>query len=45
LIEDAGLLVARTRPNQYSSITEQARNASTSYGVHSISVLAVKPFD
>jgi ubiquinone/menaquinone biosynthesis C-methylase UbiE len=42
-IENAGLRIEQTRPNQYRFISDQARDASASYGVHSISLLAVKP--
>jgi arsenite methyltransferase len=42
-IELAGLRVEETRTNPYQFISDQARGASASYGVHSISVLAVKP--
>jgi ubiquinone/menaquinone biosynthesis C-methylase UbiE len=42
-IKKAGLRVEETRQNPYQFISEQARNASTKYGVHSISLLAVKP--
>jgi ubiquinone/menaquinone biosynthesis C-methylase UbiE len=44
-IEKAGLRVEQTRQNPYEFISEQARNASTKYGVHSISLLAVKPHE
>jgi ubiquinone/menaquinone biosynthesis C-methylase UbiE len=44
-IEHAGLRVERTRRNPYRFISEQARNASAAYGVHSVCVLAVKPGD
>ena len=40
-----GLRIAQTRPNPYRFISEQARNASFTYGVHSVCVLAVKPHD
>jgi ubiquinone/menaquinone biosynthesis C-methylase UbiE len=43
VIGNAGLRVERIRMNQYEFNSAQARNASTTYGVHSISVLAVKP--
>jgi len=42
-ISGAGLRVERERPNSYHFNSEQARGASASYGVRSISVLAVKP--
>jgi ubiquinone/menaquinone biosynthesis C-methylase UbiE len=42
-IESAGLRVERTRTNHYEFISPQARGASTAYGVHSVSLLAVKP--
>jgi arsenite methyltransferase len=42
-IETAGLQIQQTRPNPYQFTSEQARNASSAYGVHSISLLAVKP--
>jgi ubiquinone/menaquinone biosynthesis C-methylase UbiE len=42
-IEDAGLHVEQIRPNPYHFISEQAQGASATYGVHSISLLAVKP--
>ena len=41
-IEAAGLRIEVTRRNRYEFISQQARNASTQYGVTSISVLAVK---
>jgi arsenite methyltransferase len=44
-IKKAGLRVEQTRQNPYQFISEQARNASTKYGVHSISLLAVKPHE
>ena len=44
-IEDAGLRVEQTRPNPYHFISEQARNASATYGVRSVSLLAIKPTD
>jgi arsenite methyltransferase len=43
LIEAAGLTIKATRPNPYGFLSTQARNASVKYGVHSISLLAVKP--
>lgn len=42
-IEAAGLHVRITRSNPYRFLSDQARNASTKYGVKSISLLAVKP--
>jgi ubiquinone/menaquinone biosynthesis C-methylase UbiE len=42
-IEAAGLRIIETRRNPYEFISDQARNASSTYGVKSISVLAVKP--
>ena len=42
-ITDAGLSVELVRPNAYEFLSKQARGASTTYGVHSVSVLAVKP--
>ena len=42
-IEAAGLRVAEIRRNAYEFISAQARNAAGTYGVKSISVLAVKP--
>jgi arsenite methyltransferase len=43
LIEAADLTIKATRPNPYGFLSTQARNASLKYGVHSISLLAVKP--
>jgi arsenite methyltransferase len=42
-IEDAGLCVQQFRPNWYQFLSARARDASATYGVRSISVLAVKP--
>jgi arsenite methyltransferase len=42
-IEDAGLHIERIRGNVYRFRTEQASVAGATYGVHSISLLAVKP--
>lgn len=42
-IEAAGLRVKKVRRNPYEFISDRARNASATYGVRSISVLAVKP--
>jgi len=41
-IESAGFTVTQQRVNPYAFISEQARNASTKYGVKSISLLATK---
>lgn len=43
LVADAGLTVTRTRPNTYEFLSDRARNASSTYGVKSVSLLAVKP--
>jgi SAM-dependent methyltransferase len=43
LVAGAGLEVERVRENSYGFLSDQARNASTTYGVKSISLLAVKP--
>ena len=42
-IEDAGLRIEQERPNPYHFISDQAQGASATYGVHSVSLLAVKP--
>jgi ubiquinone/menaquinone biosynthesis C-methylase UbiE len=42
-IESAGLRIVSTRDNPYEFLSTQARNASETYGVKSISLLAVKP--
>lgn len=42
-IEDAGRRVQHVRPNRYQFLSARARSASATYGVRSISVLAVKP--
>jgi ubiquinone/menaquinone biosynthesis C-methylase UbiE len=42
LIESAGLVVRQVRRNDYRFISDQARSATTQYGVKSISLLAVK---
>jgi ubiquinone/menaquinone biosynthesis C-methylase UbiE len=42
-IEATGLRIEKIHLNPYQFISEQARNASGTYGVKSISVLAVKP--
>ena len=44
-IESAGFTIAHHRPNAYQFISAQARNASATYGVKSISLLATKPAD
>jgi arsenite methyltransferase len=41
-IEGAGLRIEETRENPYHFISERARDASTKYGVRSVSLLAVK---
>jgi ubiquinone/menaquinone biosynthesis C-methylase UbiE len=41
-IESAGLVIEQHRVNAYDFISDQARSASTRYGVKSISVLAVR---
>jgi ubiquinone/menaquinone biosynthesis C-methylase UbiE len=41
-IEAAGLRIEAIRENPYEFITERARDASTKYGVKSVSVLARK---
>ena len=41
-IESSGFVVERVRDNAYEFISDQARNASATYGVKSISVLATK---
>jgi arsenite methyltransferase len=43
LIEAAGLTIKATRVNPYGFLSTRARNASVTYGVHSISLLAAKP--
>jgi arsenite methyltransferase len=43
LIEAAGLRVGTVRANTYEFISAQARGASVTYGVKSVSLLAVKP--
>jgi SAM-dependent methyltransferase len=43
LIEAAGLKVREVRPNDYGFVSDQARGASSKYGVKSVSILAVKP--
>jgi ubiquinone/menaquinone biosynthesis C-methylase UbiE len=42
-IEHAGLTIEQHRVNTYSFISDQARNASSAYGVKSISLLARRP--
>jgi arsenite methyltransferase len=42
-IESAGLAVDEVRVNAYEFISDQARGASETYGVKSVSVLATKP--
>jgi SAM-dependent methyltransferase len=42
-IERAGLRIEQTSTNPYQFNSDQALGASAAYGVHSISVLAVKP--
>jgi arsenite methyltransferase len=42
-IEAAGLRVAQVQGNDYQFVSTQARNASGTYGVKSISLLAFKP--
>jgi ubiquinone/menaquinone biosynthesis C-methylase UbiE len=42
-IESAGLRITEIRENPYRFLSQQARNASATYGVKSISLLAVKP--
>lgn len=41
-IESSGFVVDQVRDNDYEFISDQARNASASYGVKSITVLATK---
>jgi arsenite methyltransferase len=41
-IEDAGFTIEQHRVNSYAFISDQARNASSAYGVRSISLLAVR---
>ncbi|MFW2512186.1 methyltransferase domain-containing protein [Demequina sp. SO4-13] len=43
MIERSGLEVQHTRVNDYGFLSDQARGASRTYGVKSVSVLAVKP--
>ncbi|MGH8874953.1 MAG: methyltransferase domain-containing protein, partial [Acidimicrobiia bacterium] len=42
VIEAAGFEVERVEPNPYQFISQQARSASTEYGVKSVSILARK---
>ena len=42
-IERAGLRIEQTHTNPYQFISDQALGASATYGVHSVSILAVKP--
>jgi len=42
-IESAGLHVEQIRRNPYEFISDQARGASATFGVHSVSLLASKP--
>jgi len=42
-IEEAGLQVVEIRPNAYTFLSDQARSASSSFGVKSVTVLARKP--
>ncbi len=42
LIERAGLRIVQSRQNRYEFLSGRARSASTTYGVRSITVLAVK---
>lgn len=43
LIEYAGLEVRQVRANDYRFLSDQAQGATVTYGVRSVSVLAVKP--
>lgn len=43
LIEAAGLQVREVRANDYGFVSDQARGATSTYGVKSISLLAVRP--
>jgi len=42
-IEAAGLRIATVRRNPYEFVSTQARSASGTYGVKSVSLLAIKP--
>ena len=44
-IESAGFAISQHRANAYAFISDQARNASATYGVKSISLLATKAAD
>lgn len=44
-IESAGFTIARHRANAYDFISDQARNATATYGVKSISLLATRTAD
>ncbi|HET7690712.1 MAG TPA: methyltransferase domain-containing protein [Nocardioidaceae bacterium] len=44
-IEAAGFTVDTIRPNAYAFLSDQARNASTKYGVKSVSILATRSAD
>lgn len=43
LIESAGLELREVRRNDYAFVSDQAQGASATYGVKSVSILAVKP--
>jgi ubiquinone/menaquinone biosynthesis C-methylase UbiE len=43
IIESAGLMVTAMARNSYQFLSRSARSASASYGVRSVSILAVKP--
>jgi len=42
-VEAAGLRIEHVRRNDYRFLSAQAQSASATYGVHSVSLLAVKP--
>jgi arsenite methyltransferase len=42
-IEAAGLRIEHVRRNDYRFLSTQAQNAGATYGVHSVSLLAIKP--
>jgi ubiquinone/menaquinone biosynthesis C-methylase UbiE len=42
-LESAGLVVEHVRDNAYEFVSDRARNATATYGVKSITVLATKP--
>jgi arsenite methyltransferase len=42
-VEAAGLRIEHIRRNDYRFLSTQAQNASATYGVHSVSLLAIKP--